>query len=319
MKVFAFIHIRSNIAIVFSFQAPGKLGLALAFLLFILSSCSKAPEKPTFKNVVGVRFVEVRREFINGISFNDYGFQQEPEWILEFMSDDSVKIYSPFEKKFLHYFVIYDRNNIFNMAREWVRLMHVSKDSLTFQLLQVNKKVVDPNRSNVLMKFFSEDYIKRKKLDIKQLQKPLSKDSAYIKSLIAKANKYPDEPDSTFAARKPVTITSNTGAIKVIQSHTTSNMFEASRADEYLNPEYKISIQGAYKDFAYSFSVVVDEKGKMHLGRYAAMDEFRESQKRLLNSLIEGYLHKYLNIIPGQTLGMPHASEIMIYLNGKKK
>ncbi|RYG07031.1 MAG: hypothetical protein EOO07_28160 [Chitinophagaceae bacterium] len=304
----------------FFVKTAQKLIFLLAILFLIVSACSEpAPvEKPTFKSVVGIRFIEVRREFDNGISFNSYGFQQEPEWILEFMSDDSVKIYSPFEKKFLHYFVIYDRNNIFNMAREWVRLKHVSKDSLTFQLLQVNNKVVNQKRSNVLMKFFSENYLKSKQLDPKQLQKPNQKDTAFIKSLIAKANKYPDAPDSTFAARKPVTIISNTDAIKVKQSHTTSNMLEASRADEYLNPEYKISITGAYEDFSYSFSVVVDEKGKMHLGQYAAMDEFRESQQRLLNALIEGYLHKYLTIVPGRTLGMPHASEIMIYLKGKK-
>lgn len=295
-----------------------KLIVPLAFISSIFSSCNEAPEKPSFKDVVGIRYVEIRREFANGISFNNYGFQQEPEWILEFMSDDSVKIYSPFERKFLHYFVIYDRNNIFNMAREWVRLKHVSKDSLTFQLLQVDKKVVNQDRSNVLMKFFSVDYLKKKHLDPKQLQIPTSKDSAFIKSLIAKANKYPDEPDSTFAARKPVTLISKTDAVKVKQSHATTNMFEASRADEYLNPEYSISIDGAYKDFAHSFSVVVDEKGKMHLARYAALEEFRESEKRLLNTLIEGYLHKYLTIIPGQTLGMPHASEIMIYLKGKK-
>jgi len=303
---------------VFLIKAVAKLIVPIALLLSILSSCNKQPEKPSFKDVVGVRYVEVRREFANGISFNSYGFQQEPEWILEFMSDDSVKIYSPFEKKFLHYFVIYDRNNIFNIAREWVRLKHVSKDSLTFQLLQVDKKVVDQNRSNVLMKFYSEEYLKKKHLDPKQLQKPKPQDTAFIKSLITKANKYPDAPDSTFAARLPVQLLSKTDAITVRQSHTTANDMDPSRAEEYLNPEYYITISGAYKDFTHNFTVVVDEKGEMHLGRFVIDDEFRESRTRVLKGIIDVYLQKYLTITPGKTLGIPHASEIMLYLKGVK-
>jgi len=298
--------------------------LCLTLLSIVIFSCNnenatEASGRPSFAKIIGTRFIEVRRQFDDGYSFNSYGFQQEPEWILEFLSEDSVKIYSPFEKKFLHYPVFFDHDSIFNIAREWVRLKHVSKDSLVFQLLQVEQKVVKKDRSNVSMKFYSKEYIEKKHIDPRELQKPKARDTAYVRALIAKANKFPDSPDSLLAARKPVALISRTDAITVKQSHAVADMMDPSRAEEYLNPEYFIVINGAYKDFTHNFTVVVDEKGKMHLGRFVVDDEFRESRTRVLKGIIDVYLQKYLTIIPGKTLGIPHASEIMIYLKGKKQ
>ncbi len=294
----------------------------LPVLLLVLAcnnnkNATEASGRPSFEKVIGTRFIEIRRQFDNGYSFNSYGFQQEPEWVLEFVSEDSVKIYSPFEKKFLHYPVFFDHDSIFNIAREWVRLKHVSKDSLIFQLLQVEQKVVKKDRSNVSMKFYSKAYLDKKHLDAKELQKPKSRDTAYVLALVEKANMYADKPDSVLAAREPVKLISKSPAISIKQSHGVRDIMDPSRAEEYLNPEYSISIDGAYKDFTHSFTVVVDEKGKMHLGRFAVSEEFVESRTRVLKGIIDVYLHKYLTIIPGKTLGIPHASEIKIYLKGK--
>lgn len=293
----------------------------LCFLFFIpllFSRCSDKKERPSFAGVLNVKFIEVRREFDKGYEFNEYGFQQEPEWVLSFMSEDSVKIYSPFEKKFLHYKIYHDHDSVFNMAREWLRLKHVDRDSLIFQLLEVKEKKVNRERSNVLMKFYSEAYLKKSGQDPAVLQRPKRRDTLYVKSLIAKANRYPDEPDSALAARQPVTLISRSPAIEVKRSHTVADPMNPSRAEEYLNPEYFITIRGAYKDFTHNFSVMVDENGKMHLGRFLVDEEFRESRTRVLKGIIDVYLQKYLKIIPGSTLGIPHTSEIMIYLKGYK-
>jgi len=294
----------------------------LLFATILATSCkygsAGGPSKPSFSDYVGIKYIEVRREFSNGYSFNWYGFQQEPEWILRFMSEDSVMVYSPFEKKFLHYPIYFDHDSVFNVAREWIRLKAINKDSLVFQLLMVENKEISKDKSNVFMRFFSEDYIKRNRINPKLLQRPRPHDTLYVKSLIAKANRNPNHPDSCFAARNPVQLISTNPGVKVKQSHGIADIMNPSKAEEYLNPNYKIIINGAYKDFTHNFTVVVDEKGKMHLGKFLVDDEFRESRTRVLNGIIEVYLQKYLKIIPGHTLGMPHSSEIMLYLRGYK-
>lgn len=297
--------------------------IVLLFVMLALASCkSKGAQeailRPSFKAAIGTQYTEVRREFDNGISFSEYGFQQEPEWILQFLSEDSVKIYSPFEKKFLHYPVYFDHDSVFNMAREWVRLKHVDKDSLVFQLLQVEDKAVLKERSNVYMRFYSQPYLKTINADPKILQKPSKKDTLYIKALIAKANRNSDNTDSAFAARIPAEFKSTTPAITLKKSHGAADPLNPSPADAYLNPEYSISIEGAYKDFNHSFTVLVDQNGKIHLGSFNIDEEFRESRTRVLKGIIDVYLQKYLKVTPGSTLGMPHTSEIMIYLKGRK-
>ncbi|WP_256011552.1 hypothetical protein [Desertivirga xinjiangensis] len=297
---------------------------AVVLLIIVaLAACKskgaqEAIRRPSFKAAIGTQYTEVRREFDNGISFSEYGFQQEPEWILQFLSEDSVKIYSPFEKKFLHYPVYFDHDSVFNMAREWVRLKHVNQDSLVFQLLQVEDKAVSKERSNVYMRFYSEPYLKKISADPKILQKPNKKDTLYIKSLIAKANRNPDNPDSAFSARTPAVFKSTTPAITLKRSHGAADPLNPSPADAYLNPEYSIFIEGAYKDFNHSFTVLVDQNGKIHLGSFNIDEEFRESRTRVLKGIIDVYLHKYLEVTPGSTLGMQHTSEVMIYLKGRK-
>ena len=88
---------------------------------------------------------------------------------------------------------------------------------------------------------------------------------------------------------------------------------------DYLYPRYRMVIQKAYKDFAYSFTVLVDERGKMTLGTFTgAIPEYREVRKKVLIGIIDVYLQHMLEVKPGSTLGIAHASEISVTVKGIK-
>jgi hypothetical protein len=137
-------------------------------------------ERPSFKDVQGIRFIEVRRAFDTGLSFSKQGFQQVPEWDLYFLPGDSVKIYSPFEKKYIYYPIYFDHKNVVNFAREWLRIVHVSKDSLVFQLLEVQSREVKKDLSTVFMHFYSEKYLQRRSLSATELRNPRKADTLFI-------------------------------------------------------------------------------------------------------------------------------------------
>lgn len=275
--------------------------------------------KPSFKEVIGIKFTEVRRAFDTGLSFNKYGFQLEPEWILNFTAEDSVKIFSPKENRFIHYPIYYDHGAVFNFAREWFRVINVSKDSLVFQLLQVHAKVVSKEMSNVYMTFYSENYLKNVlHADADSLKRPNRKDSLYIRSRAILAN---NNPDSIFAARKPVVLVSKNPAIQVQKVNALTDPLKGgSPSDEYLLPEYNITINKAYKDFNYSVSVIVNDKGEITFSRFLifVMPEFEESKTRVVKGIIDGYLKPYLHVTPGSTLGFSHSSSIKLNLKGRK-
>ena len=69
----------------------------LLILFILLTACNSSSKKDSEKNsfsfqdIKGIKFIEVRRAFKNGIAFNEQGFQQEPEWIVVFQSDTTVK------------------------------------------------------------------------------------------------------------------------------------------------------------------------------------------------------------------------------------
>lgn len=277
-------------------------------------------EKPSFKSVEGIKFIEIRREFDTGFSFSKQGFQQVPEWTLYFLPGDSVKIYSPFEKRYIFYPIYYDHGKVLNFAREWLRLIHVNKDSLVLQLLQVQSKEVKKDLSNVYMRFYSENYINNVlHANPDSLRKPTKADTFYIKRLIERANAHPAVSDSLFSARNPVKFESRIKEIAVSKIETPKDDLNYSASDEYLNPEYTISIHKAYKDFAYSFLAFVDDKGKITVGKFAVLEkEFEEPRRKVLQGIIDVYLQRFLTVTPGKTLGIPHATEVMINVTGTK-
>src|SRR3546814_16156169 len=75
--------------------------LLFTFCVLVVSACT-LPEKgnrdgkrPPFLPIAGIDFYEARRSFDNGLSFDTIGFQQEPVWMLRFINNDTVSIYSP--------------------------------------------------------------------------------------------------------------------------------------------------------------------------------------------------------------------------------
>ena len=301
-----------------------KALLAVPVLLFLSCNPSKMEESKkmvTFSKVAGIKFIEVRRYFNTGFSFNEQGFQQEPAWTMYFLSDDSVKIYSPYEKRYIHYPIYFDHDSVFNFAREWLRLKKLSKDSVILQLLEVKNKVISQERSNVFMKFYSEDFIKNSLNKNPDSLKFTNRfDTLYIKAKVDRANRSPDKSDSAFAARNPVVLKSRSKNIKVEKVKASRDIMDVSPSDEYIYPEYTVTINNAYNDFNYSFSVLVDNKGVMRFGKSKLyiMPEFEASRIKVMKGIMEVYLQPLLDITPGNTLGMPHTSEITLNVKGIK-
>lgn len=316
-----FIIYRSVIVVCLMKQKVIFFFLCLASVTFSCREKTDASRsKPSFKEVIGIKFTEVRRAFDTGLSFNKYGFQQEPEWVLYFTAEDSIKIFSPKENRFIHYPVYYDHGAVFNFAREWFRVIKVNQDSLLFQLLQVEAKVVSKEMSNVYMTFYSDNYLKNVlHANPDSLKRPNRRDSLFIRSRAILANKF---PDSIFAARSPAVLTSKNPAIHVEKVQVAVDPLNGvNPSDEYLLPEYNIAIDKAYKEFNYSISVLVDEKGGMQFRRFLTfvMPEFEESKTRVVKAIIDGYLKPNLNIVPGNTLGFAHSSSIKLNIKGRKK
>ena len=292
--------------------------------IFFLLSCTQGSADSSngglsFKSVEGIKFTEVRREFDTGLAFNDHGFQQEPNWVLYFLPGDSVKIYSPFEKKYIEYPIYFDHDSVVNFAREWLRIKTVNNDSLVLQLLQVDDKVISRERSNVYMRFYSEQYLTKNKGRI-SLMPLTAKDSLFIRQKSDRANRNPENIDSVFSARIPVQFESRVKEVQVEKVKATRYKIDQNFTDEYMYPEYNIIIDKAHKDFSYSFSVLVDDKGVMRLGKMITMvmPEFQESKKRVVEGIIEVYLQRFLKVTPGTTLGMPHTSLIELHVRGRK-
>ncbi len=299
----------------------------IVFVILAVNACSNSSNKskptlksPYFKAVEGIKFIEVRREFDTGLSFSNQGFQQKPEWNLYFLPGDSVKIYSPFEKKYIYYPIYNDYAGKMNFAREWLRLIHVSKDSLVLQLLRVQSQKVNRELSTVYMRFYSEDYIKNHlKTDAALLKRPKRKDTLYVRHLIERANLNAKTPDSILSATQPVELKSKVKEITVIKRKLKKGDINYSPSDEYLYPEYNVVIHKAYKDFAYSFTSLVDTTGKMTVGRFACIEpDFEAPQRKIRQAVTDVYLQRFLVIKPGSTLGIPHTTEIMLNVKGIK-
>jgi hypothetical protein len=274
----------------------------------------------SFESIKGIRFIEVRRAFDNGIAFDEQGFQQQPEWIVQFLSDTTVKTYSPTRKKMIDFVVTHSHDAVYNFAKEWFRVKHLSKDSLVFQRLQVNgKEVAKDIRSNVYMTFYAEDYIKNKlKTTAEDLQKPRKQDSLFVKKHAEVANKNPLDSAHFFAARNPVVFTSKSKILNVEKTSTVDKLLNRTASYDYLYPEYRINIQPAYKDFAYTISAVVDQNGNLFVYKFNADEDYKENRKKVLQGILDVYVSKLTTIKPGSTLSFTHSTLVVLVLIGKK-
>lgn len=312
-----------------------KFHIFCCFCLFGLLSCTTKTDKesagaestgtkvlnPDFEQVNGIRFFEVKRRFKNGLSFNKDGFQHEPTWIIEFKAPDTMLAYSPEKKGMEHFYLQFDHGKVYNFAREFFRAITVSKDSLVLQRLQVDGKVIagdDDVRSDVYCTFYTKDYIENKlKTTIGELQKPTKRDTIYIKSLTAQTIKAPANPEFAFAAKDPVKIEPKSKYVTAEKISTIDETNNRTASYDYMYPQYKLAILRAYKDFNYSFSVIVDAKGTLYVNRVdGVLKDDVPSRKKLLQGIADVYLKNLFKITPGTTLGMPHSSEITIYLKG---
>jgi hypothetical protein len=300
--------------------------LLLFVVLIAFSACNQKHPKENpeerkfqFEQIKNIKYYEVRRTFASGIAFNEIGFQQKPEWAIRFLSDTTVQAYSPTMNKMLDFDLIFSHDGVYNFAREWFRIKSISKDSLLLQRLEVNaKKIAKDVRSEVFMTFYSENYIKKLKTSVDELRKPRRVDSIYVQQRARLINS--DIYDSTkfFAATNPVQFKSNSKIIKIEKISIVNKLENRTASYDYLYPEYKVTIQPAYKDFVHTISAIVDEKGNLFVYHFTAMDDYRENRKKVLQGILDVYLKKLTDVKPGNTLGFTHSSVIVLDLIGKK-
>jgi hypothetical protein len=270
----------------------------------------------SFKPVQGISFTEIARRTEDGLSFNNAGYQLEPQWKMKFVSDDSASIYSPVKKQFINFPLTCGYDSIFNTARTWLKVKVMTKDSMITELLSAYGDSVDTHGTKVYMTFYADNYVNNVLHgDLSKCKSPSLKDTVYIKWLAAAANK---DIDKAFAARQPVRIESKNQLISIekrVTEATILNNFDTS--DDYMAPAFYITINNAHSDFHYSFSVFVDKQGQMHYGKPlfpTAPEKYIELSKAVMDS----YLKHYLNLKPGSTLGIAHTSEIAVHVTGKR-
>ena len=307
-----------------------KIIFTILSLTILLISCGEDPEKARerkigkkldFSSIIGIEFYEVKRRFSTGLSFNEMGFQQEPTWMIQFKSNDTVSAWSPQKQRMQPFYIIFDHGNVYNFAKEYFRIKKISKDSLLFQRLHLKGKEISSDiRSDVNIVYYSKDYIENTlKTTVKELQKPTPADTVYIKNLVAKSNQDPSNPKTSFAGRQPVVFTPVSPAATATKISTVNPLMGRTESYDYLFPKYRIQITKAYQDFAYELSAVVDAKGKIHLTTlYFIQPEYLESKKKAVQGILNIYVKNLVKVTPGSTLGIPHSSEIKLILVGKK-
>jgi len=299
------------------------------FLLLLLTSafcisCNHFHAKKglPFGAVKGTHFTEVRRIFSGGLKFDKQGYQLEPSWNLYFISDDSVMVFSPKTKRYYGFHVYFDHDSIFNMVGAWFKVKKIATDSLVLQALRVENKIIldDDEGSKVLLTFYSSLYIKSHSCEtIRKMGIPGPKDTLFINARTQLANA---KIDSAFAAREPVALHTKSRFVAVEKvKNAPTPIQEIDSSDDYLAPEYNITIHKAYEDFDYSFYVYVDDKGKMYFRKPTIpyLPEYRATYEQVMKGLIDGYLCHYLDIVPGSTLGIARASSVLLNVEGKKE
>ncbi|MFB9840958.1 hypothetical protein [Mucilaginibacter ginsenosidivorans] len=298
--------------------------LLLALTLVLHISCKRYTRHGLpFADVKGIEYTEVRRIFDNGQVFDKQGYQLEPVWKFHFISDDSVQVFSPKKQKYYGFHVYYDHDLIFNMIDSWLQLLKMTPDSIVFRSLRVNEKreiLLDDEGSKVYMTFYSDKYLKTKSAQtIKQMGLPTRKDTAFISERSKLANTI---MDSAFSARQPVVLKSNSPYVTAERLVKPDDpLSDMDPSEDYLYPEYNITVHHAYEDFAYSFSAFVDAQGVIHFRKSTIFSypEFEKSNTQAIKALLSGYVARYVNVTPGSTLGIPHTSVVLINLTGKKQ
>lgn len=277
-----------------------------------------ARTKTSFKSVTGIPFTEVYRRFANGVSFNAQGYQLKPSWKINFKSDSLVAVFSPVKLRFYDLPLTLDHDSIFNFSGAWFKARKISKDSLKFQVLEVNNKNINWKGSNVYVTFYAEEYLKKQHFSVEKLRQTTKNDTAYIRDLIAKTS---SDPAKTFAAQQPVILTSKTTNVKVTDAKLKAKDLDNYYVPETLfYPEYSVTINKAYADFHHSFAVRVDTKGRLHFVEPMEMmlPGEEENTIKIMKGVMDGYLTHYLQITPGKTLGIPHDSLILVDVKGNK-
>jgi hypothetical protein len=300
-----------------------RLLLLLFIVAFACNSCNrnKRPGLP-FGDMKGIHYTEVRRIFNTGLVFDKQGYQLSPVWKFYFISDDSVQVFSPKKQRYYGFHIYYDHDLIFNMVDSWLQMLKLTPDSIVFRTLRVNEKreiLLDDEGSNVYMTFYSDAYLKKKNAEaVKRMGLPSAKDTAYMKIRSALANHV---MDSAFSAREPVVMKSTSPFVVAERVVKQEDPFsDMDPAEDYLYPEYNITVHHAYEDFAYIISAFVDAKGAVSFrkSQIPYSHEFEATYDKVIKSILSGYVARYVNVTPGTTLCIPHTSIIVLNLTGKK-
>ncbi len=276
------------------------------------------PRRPSFAPIVGIDFYEARRAFDNGLAYDSIGFVQEAEWHVKFTREDAVQIYVPGSDSSFNFQITHDHDSFFHFARESWKVVDLHPDSIMLQRLSLDGLKVNKIRSNVYMRFYSKDYLKQLGTPLSELRKPRRRDTSFVQEMVARANRNLTNVDSSFSSKNYPKLVSKSPILEIKQrQHDSLELIGQSSAYAYLYPEYDIVIDKAYKDFYYTFSVLVGPDGRLRLGKFFVMPEFEESRKRVLSGIINVYLQNLLEIQPATTLGLPHNSVVYLRVKGR--
>jgi hypothetical protein len=305
------------------FMKYARLTLFALFTCLTYFSCEHYTRPGLhFGDYKNITYTEVRRRFDNGLVFDKQGYQLEPVWKFHFVSDDSVQVFAPKKQRYYGFHVYFDHDLIFNMIDSWLQLLKMNADSMVFRSLRVNDKreiLLNDEGSKVYMTFYSDTYLKKKSaVAVKKMGLPGVKDTAFIRQRSNIAN---TQLDSGFSARQPVELKSTSPYVtaeRVIKPE--DPLGDMDPAEDYLYPEYNITVHHAYKDFSYIFSAFVDDKGVITFRKSVVFlwPEFAASVPKNIKAILAGYVARYVQVTPGSTLGIPHTSIITINLKGKK-
>jgi hypothetical protein len=297
-----------------------RIYIVALLLMACITSCKyKDPSQSnrvSFKQVTGINYIEVKRRFADGLSFNKYGYELTPSWKLSFYSDDSAKVYNPDSGRFLGFHVTLDHDSLFYVSRAWFRAKKVTKDSIFAQVMKVQSNVVYLKKSSVYITFYSDKYIRNVlHTTPEKLTRKTKQDTAFIRKRSAEVNA---NTDSAFAAREPIAFKTKSALAKVEKVSVEANLMNNyDNSDEYMFPEFNININKAYQDFFYTFLVTVDYKGEMHF-QYSLMKSVDENMERKMEGVLNGYVKSYIAVQPGSTFGIPHNSYAILNVVGKK-
>jgi len=312
------------------YRLPAAFIYFLLLVVVALTGCMDPPPKGSamdqqrpkvsFKSIHGIAFTEVRREYENGLGFHPEGYHLEPEWQITFLSEDTVRIYSIVKQRFIKQWVAVDHDSVANIAHSWIRVRQITPDSLKFQVLYViNQKVDNDSKGQIFMTLYSNNYIKNVlHTTAAELQKAPRRDSVYIAQ---KTKAAAADYRKAFAATQPVVLESRVPQLSIEKERVkeSDELEDVTLADNYLSPTFNITIHKSYADFDYYMQVIVDNDGKLHfIKSLNNMYDGAEQRLKVMKGVVDGYLTYYIKTTPGKTLGMPHASYILVRVKGIK-